>query len=253
MFSCCRDTEALTGILNNTYVVSATVDKSRTAMQLSLLLPGPVAPVDIALIEEGVKAEFGLSSVSIAPIYPRSENPVRKSESKKRGNPVIYGKEPGGSITPMDSVTLDLGKVTVRGEVFDVQSRDIPKRNAWVLNFDMTDYTGSVRISKFMTEDNAAEVVGRIKKGMYLTVSGNLGFNRYDGEVTIDPSGIALAEREVRQDTAEEKRVELHLHTKMSAMDAVIDTTDVVKRAIEWGTPPSPSRTTVSSSRFPTP
>ncbi len=237
MFSCCRDTEALAGILQNTYVVSATVDKSRTAMQLSLHLPGPVAPVDIALIEEGVKAEFGLSSVSITPIYPRSVNSARRSENKKRGNPVIYGKEPGKSITPMDTVTLDLGKVTVRGEVFDVQSRDIPKRNAWVLNFDMTDYTGSVRISKFMTDENAAEVVGRIKKGMYLTVSGSLGFNRYDGELTLDPSGIALAEREVRQDTAEEKRVELHLHTKMSAMDAVIDTADVVKRAIDWGHP----------------
>jgi DNA polymerase III subunit alpha, Gram-positive type len=137
----------------------------------------------------------------------------------------------------MENVTLELGKVTVRGEVFDVQSKEIAKRNAWVLNFDMTDYTGSVRISKFMLDDNAGEIVGRIKKGMYLTVSGSLGFNRYDGELTIDPSGITLAVKDIRQDTAEEKRVELHLHTKMSAMDAVIDTEAVVKRAIEWGHP----------------
>jgi DNA polymerase-3 subunit alpha (Gram-positive type) len=237
MFSCCRETEALTGILEKSYVVSATVDKTRMAMQISLLLPGPVAPVDIVMMEEGVKTELGLLSVAISPLYPRSAQSEKKTEKKKKENPLVYGKEPGGSITPMELVTLDLGKVTVRGEVFDVQSRDIPKRNAWVLSFDMTDYTGSVRISKFMLDDNAGEIVGRIKKGMYLTVAGSLGFNRYDGEVTIDPSGIALATKEVRQDTAEEKRVELHLHTKMSAMDAVIDAEAVVKRAIEWGHP----------------
>ncbi|NLA85704.1 MAG: PHP domain-containing protein, partial [Clostridiales bacterium] len=237
MFSCCRETESLAGTLEKSYVVRATVDKSKMAMQISLLLPGPVAPVDVMLIEEGVKTELGLSSVAITPLYPRSAHSEKKTDRRKRANPVIYGKAPNGSITPMELVTLDLGKVTVRGEVFDVHSRDIPKRNAWILNFDMTDHTGSVRISKFMIEDNAAEIVGRIKTGMYLTVSGNLGFNRYDGEVTIEPTGIALAVKEVRQDTAEEKRVELHLHTKMSAMDALIDTQAVVKRAIEWGHP----------------
>ena len=236
MFSCCRDTE-LNNILEKSFVVSATVDKSKTAMQVSLLLPGPVAPVDIALIEEGIRLEFELTSVAVSPLYPRSAHSGKTNEKKKKENPVIYGKDPSGSITPMELVTLDLGKVTVRGEVFDVQSRDIPKRNAWVMSFDMTDYTGSVRISKFMTDDNAGNIVGRIKKGMYLTVSGSLGFNRYDGELTIDPSGIALADKEVRQDAAEEKRVELHLHTKMSAMDAVIDTEAIVKRAIEWGHP----------------
>ena len=237
MFSCCRETELLAGILEKTYVVSATVDKTRMAMQMSILLPGPVAPVDITLIEEGVKAEFGLMSVAISPLYPRSAHSVKRPDKKKKENALIYGKEPGGSITPMELVTLDLGKVTIRGEVFDVQSREITKRNAWVLSFDMTDYTGSVRISKFMLDDNAGQIAGRIKKGMYLTVSGSLGFNRYDGELTIDPSGIALAARDVRQDAAVEKRVELHLHTKMSAMDAITDTEAVVRRAIEWGHP----------------
>jgi DNA polymerase III subunit alpha, Gram-positive type len=234
MFSCCRDIDTLNGILEKSFVVTATVDRAKMAMTMSLLLPKQISPVDIMLIEDGIKAEFGLASVAISPLYPRSANTEHKTEKK---NPVIYGKETNGSITPMDMVTLELGKVTVRGEVFDVQSKEIPKRNAWVLNFDMTDYTGSVRISKFMLEEKAGEIVGRIKKGMFLTVSGSLGFNRYDGELTIDPSGITLAEKEVRQDTAEEKRVELHLHTKMSAMDAVTDTEAAIHRAIEWGHP----------------
>lgn len=237
MFSCCRDTEALSGILEKTSVVTATVDNAKTAMKITLLLPQPVAPVEITIIEAGIKAELGLNSVTILPVYPRGAISERNSEKKKPENPVIYGKSTTGSITPMEKVTLELGKVTVRGEVFDVQPKEIPKRKAWVLSFDMTDFTGSVHVSKFMLDENAGNIVSKIKKGMSLTVSGTLGFNRYDGELTLEPTGILRAEKEVRLDTSDEKRVELHLHTKMSAMDATTDTEAVIRRAIDWGHP----------------
>ena len=93
MFSCCRDTE-LHNILEKSFVVSATVDKSKTAMQVSLLLPGPVAPVDIALIEEGIRAELELASVAVSPLYTRSAHSKKPAEKE---NPVIYGKEPSGA------------------------------------------------------------------------------------------------------------------------------------------------------------
>lgn len=237
MFSCCRDSEALSGILEKTSVVTATVDKSKTAMKITLLLPRPVAPVEITIIEAGIKAELGLANVTLLPVYPRGAASEKKTEKKKTENPVIYGKSANGSITPMDKVTLDLGKVTVRGEVFNVQPKEIPKRNAWVLSFDMTDFTGSVHVSKFMLDENAGDVVSKIKKGMTLTVSGVLGFNKFDGELTLEPTSIVRAEKEVRLDTASEKRVELHLHTRMSAMDATTDTEAAVRRAIDWGHP----------------
>ena len=65
MFSCCRETE-LNNILEKSFVVSATVDKSKTVMQVSLLLPDPVAPVDIALIEEGT-FEAAARRLSVTP------------------------------------------------------------------------------------------------------------------------------------------------------------------------------------------
>ena len=224
-------------ILRKTHVVSATVERAKMAMKITLLLPQPVAPVDIALIEEGIKAEFGLKSVAASPIFANNEKTERKTQKKKPENTVIYGRPIRSSITPMENVTLELGTVTVRGEVFDVLSREITKRNAWVLSFDMTDFTGSLRISKFMTDQNAGEIAAKIKKGMYLTVSGKLGFNRYDGEMTLEPTSISQTARETRQDTADEKRVELHLHTKMSTMDAVLDVSAAVRRAIDWGHP----------------
>jgi len=241
MFSCCRDAGPLTGTLENSFVVSATVDKSRTAMKITLLLPEPIAPIDISMIENAVKTEFGLSTVTVQPVYRETTDAARRQAKKREGktkeNAVIYGREIRDTVTPMDQVTLDLGKVTVCGDVFDVQSKEIAKRNAWVLSFDMTDYTSSIHVSKFMTDERAGEIVAQIKKGMFLTVSGNLGFNRFDGELTLEPVSIVRAEKERRLDTAAEKRVELHLHTKMSAMDAVTDTAEVISRAIEWGHP----------------
>ncbi len=151
-------------------------------MKITLLLPEPIAPIDISMIENAVKTEFGLSTVAVTPVYRETTGAARrqakKRESNTKENAVIYGREIRDSVTPMDKVTLDLGKATVCGEVFDVQSKEIAKRNAWVMSFDMTDYTSSIHVSKFMTDERAGEIVAQIKKGMFLTVSGKPGLKQ---------------------------------------------------------------------------
>jgi DNA polymerase-3 subunit alpha (Gram-positive type) len=88
-----------------------------------------------------------------------------------------------------------------------------------------------------MRDEHAGEICEKITPGMYVTVSGSIGFNRYDGDLAIDPVSICTAEKPQRMDEAPEKRGELHLHTQMSAMDALTNTKEVVKRAIAWGHP----------------
>ena len=142
--------------------------------------------------------------------------------------------------TPMEDITLDHGRVTVQGKVFSDKSREIEKSNAWVLDFDITDNTGSINVSSFMPEakeENAEKIVNSVKPGMYLTVSGTLHIKKFDGELTLVPTNIFPYEHEQKQDTSEEKRIELHLHTKMSAMDALTDIGSVIKRAVDWGHP----------------
>jgi len=236
MFSCCADDQSLAAVLHKTKVISATVDRENRIMRATILFPRPMAPVDIAAVEEGIAEEFGLKLVTVSPVYPKSAAP-KKTAAEKKQDAVLYGRAPSGSVTPMDKITLEMGKATVRGEIFDVQHREIPKRGAWVMQFDMTDYTNSVRVSKFLTDPNAGEIVSKIKPGLFVTVSGVLSLNRFDGEMVLEPTGIALTEREKRRDTAPEKRVELHLHTRMSAMDALTDVKEVITRAIEWGHP----------------
>lgn len=241
MFSCCKNNETHGSLLNNAMVIEATIDKTKRTMRIRLSLEEVAAPVTLSMIEEEIATEFGLVKVEIKPVYPKllaasgGGKGSKKGEKKEQQGTMIMGRVSKSNITPMEKVTLDLGKVTICGEVFDVQSREIQKRAAWLLSFDITDHTGSVHVSKFMKDERAKEIASKIKKGLFLTVSGSLTFNRYDGDIALEPAGIMVSKKEIRQDHAPEKRVELHLHTKMSAMDALTDTKEVIARAIDWG------------------
>ena len=162
------------------------------------------------------------------------------AEKGKKRVKQIYGKISGKKRPiPLGELTLDMGSVLVEGEVFNVEHRDLPKRKAWVVCFDVTDLTGSIRVTKFMEGEEAKPIIDRVKKGQRLQVQGRLTLGRFDNnDLVLEPYGInEVPKPEGRKDTASEKRVELHLHTKMSMMDALCDTKAVVKRAIEWGHP----------------
>ncbi len=149
---------------------------------------------------------------------------------------LIYGRPFGGQATPMAELSDDMFKVIVEGEVIAVNHRELKKRNAWVISFDMTDRTNSIRVSQFMEADKAKPILERIPKpGVWLRVQGKMVLDRYDNEMVLQPMGIMVGTKPVRKDLAPEKRVELHLHTNMSSMDALTDTGSVIAQAAAWG------------------
>ena len=148
----------------------------------------------------------------------------------------IFGRPFRAEPTPMKDLNLDMYRVCVQGKVFAVNHRELKKRGAWVVSFDVTDYTGSVRVNQFMETDKAKPILEKIKApGMWVTIQGKMTFDRYDNEMVMQPNSIGEVSAPKRRDTAPEKRVELHLHTAMSAMDALTKTADAVKRAASWG------------------
>ncbi|MDE6922782.1 MAG: PHP domain-containing protein, partial [Oscillospiraceae bacterium] len=168
----------------------------------------------------------------------RADTPAAGKGKKKVRQ--IYGKISGKKKpVPMNELTLDMGSVLVEGEVFNVEHRELTRRKAWVVCFDLTDLTSSIRITRFMEGEEAKPIIDQVKKGQRLQVQGRLTLGRFDNnDLVMEPYGInEVPKPEGRQDTAPDKRVELHLHTKMSTMDALCDTKAVVKRAIEWGHP----------------
>ncbi|MBQ4642229.1 MAG: PolC-type DNA polymerase III [Oscillospiraceae bacterium] len=157
-------------------------------------------------------------------------------EQQTPDNPAIYGKAFKGKAVPMKDLNLDMGSVIVEGRVFSVEHKELKKRNAWVINFDMTDHFGSVRINRFMENNEAKPILDAVKVGSVLKVQGRFQINQFDNEMVLKPNAIMHGTMEKRMDRAEgEKRVELHLHTIMSNMDALTDTKAAIKQAAAWG------------------
>lgn len=177
----------------------------------------------------------------------KTARPAEKKAPKEGKGKLLYGrheikKEP----IPMGTLDLDMGTVIVEGDVFAVDHRELKKRGAWVVSFDMTDYTGSVRVNKFFPGDEGKPLVDGVKKGQHLYIQGKLNIDRFTGDMVLEPFAVMEGKKEPKMDNAPEKRVELHLHTNMSAMDALtavgskmdspigVDK-NVVKRAERWG------------------
>ena len=161
-----------------------------------------------------------------------------KTEQKAAPPPsdAIYGKPFKGSSTPMKDLSLDMGTVIVEGKVFHVDHKELKKRNAWVIKFDMTDNTNSIRISRFLEAGEAKPILDAVKVGGILRVQGKPIEDRFENEMVLKPYAMMPGSMPKRMDTAENgKRVELHLHTTMSNMDALTVTADAIRQAAAWG------------------
>ena len=162
-----------------------------------------------------------------------SAGKTRPAESE-----TIYGKPFSGEAVKMNTISMTTvgERVIVEGKVFFIDHREVKNGAANVISFDMTDYTNSVRVHSFMKGDTGKPIVeGVSTPGMWLRVQARVDFDDYSQELVLKPLGIMKASAPVRQDTAAQKRVELHLHTTMSMMDALTKTGEAVATAARWG------------------
>ncbi len=167
---------------------------------------------------------------------PAAAAAPQKTAAPKQESNAFYGKPIKTPPIAMRELSLDMGTVTVEGKVFAVEHKELKKRNAWVINFDMTDNSGSIRINRFMEAGEAKPVLENVKVGSVLKIQGKMDVNKFDGETILRPYAMQPGSMEKRKDTAPgEKRVELHLHTTMSNMDALTDVGAAVKQAAAWG------------------
>ena len=154
---------------------------------------------------------------------------------------LILGKLYTETPIPIRDALGEFDRVTIEGDVFFVDHREITSKKSgkeWVkIAFDITDRTNSILVAKFMAKEQAGDIVSAIKTGMHLIVQGKISFDTYEKESILEPTAIVKAKKKVRMDHAPEKRVELHLHTNMSALDGVSDTKDLINRCKLWGWP----------------
>ena len=176
-----------------------------------------------------------------APIVTIENKPEVKVEAdgKKTDPFLILGrnskiKEPVIKIT---DITPDEGRIAIEGEISNLEEKEL-KSGKTLISFDLYDGSSSMTCKSFLKPGEDGEVASRLKKAKGVRIAGNAGYSKFSGEVEMIANTIVETEgirRAKRMDKSEVKRVELHMHTQMSQMDAMTSATDLIKRAMSWG------------------
>ncbi|WP_417137076.1 PolC-type DNA polymerase III [Ruminococcus bromii] len=146
----------------------------------------------------------------------------------------LYGRSIRGKMIPISSISGDSGRIVVWGDVFDIEKKVTKSGDKNIFTIDITDYTGSTTAKIFNSIKESA-VIDNIKKGDTIVVQGDVEYDKYAGELVVNARSVGTAQKVKVVDNADKKRVELHMHTNMSQMDAVTSAGDLVNRAYQWG------------------
>lgn len=152
---------------------------------------------------------------------------------------LIYGRPFDGETIPISDIQDEIGEVVIRGKILSYDEREL-KNEKFLVIFSISDFTDTISAKIFVRPNQIDEIRGAVRKGSFIKLKGMALLDRYDREISIS-SIIGMKKisdfTTKRMDTSEKKRVELHAHTMMSDMDAVIDPKVLVKTAFEWGMP----------------
>ena len=170
----------------------------------------------------------------IAPsVSARARAKVNTDEGAKKATAFI-GREITQEITPISEITPDSYVVAFFGQVISTEDRQL-KSGAYLFSLDVTDYTSSIKVKFFVKEDKIADVKAEIKVGKAVYVQGEAQYDTFSKETTIKGTTLKFGTWQEREDKCDEKRVELHMHTAMSAMDGITPVEDLLKTAERWG------------------
>ena len=175
----------------------------------------------------------------IANTILESNSEVPELPTEAEDTPLILGTsinitEP---LVTVENLSAEDGKVSLDGEVIFMEDREL-KSGKTLLSFDLYDGTSTMTCKAFLNKENAKKVIKRIKNAKGIKIAGNAQMDNFSNELTVMANTIIEStgvKKEIRQDNAEVKRVELHMHTQMSQMDAMTSAKDLIKRAMKWG------------------
>jgi len=157
--------------------------------------------------------------------------PEPKDQEEKPKSNCVFGREFSAEPVPLSQVQDEERQVVVEGAFLNPQSRQL-KTGRQLLTFELCDCTGGIAAKVFLEEGQTGL---DLREGEWVKVRGPAQYDRYTSELTLMPKDIMRWQPHIRTDDAPEKRVELHLHTRMSTLDGVTAASDLVKRAKFWG------------------
>jgi DNA polymerase-3 subunit alpha (Gram-positive type) len=188
-----------------------------------------VRVVKEAIETEPTDADYPSSSggyhlLAIEPQYSAKKKPRRKRPKSKS-----LAQMPA---LPIAELEEGLKAVVVQGEIWDKQANTL-KDGRILMTYSLTDYNDSILVKSFLErpEDDSLQI------GEWIAVRGSIRYDTYVRELVLFMDSYESLGHRTRVDNSKDKRIELHAHTKMSAMDGVADVTMLIKKAAEWGHP----------------
>lgn len=153
--------------------------------------------------------------------------------------PLIIGRNMNikAPLTKVEDIGVDSGIISLEGEVINTDSREL-KSGKLLIMFDVYDGTSTITCKAFAPGDKGKEILSKIEKSKGIKLEGTAQFDPFAKELGVIANIVIQTpgrKRIDRMDLSEEKRVELHMHTQMSQMDAMTSCSDLIKRAMKWG------------------
>uniref|UniRef100_A0A7C5Z5D4 DNA polymerase III PolC-type n=1 Tax=Caldicellulosiruptor owensensis TaxID=55205 RepID=A0A7C5Z5D4_9FIRM len=159
---------------------------------------------------------------------------ITSEKSKVETDPtIIFGKkiDEKKEVTPISFVKVGTDCV-IEGEIFNLEVKETKNQNVLIYKLYITDYLNSTFVKIVAKKD---KIPTSISIGDYVKVEGRVEFDDFEKAVVINAKNINKSQKPQRLDTSNNKRVELHAHTKMSAMDAVCSAEEIIKLAASLG------------------
>ena len=192
--------------------------------------------------EMAEKQNTAVQASASAPNESKPVEPKVEEKTEEKDTPLIIGRNMNlkGDPIKIKDISVDSDKVVVDGELIadSMDSREIKNGEKVILMFNVYDGTSSITCKAFLDADKFKNVSKRIKGSKGLKVDGVAKYDQFAKEITIMANTIIETQgtkKVKRIDDAVKKRVELHMHTQMSQMDAITPCADLVKRAVSWG------------------
>ena len=231
----------LTQVLCERCGLSANVDadyreRKHKAVLFDSLAAGPFPDTDAAPADR-TPAASSFRPEAAQPSFAKASGGGKKQ--RKDNHPdVIYGRAFSDRPVPVESIDIPDGRMTaIEGKIISSGERAL-KSGRHAVTFAVFDRTDTISVKLFADEEDAKRLKEDLAPGKYVRVAGRVKDDDYEQELMfVNPFGIMKADAAdtARTDDAPEKRVELHMHTQMSDMDAVSSVKDIVKRAYAWG------------------
>ena len=168
-----------------------------------------------------------------------NKNDVNIPEEPQEITPLIIGRSLNikEGLVKVEDLTVDSGKISLEGEIINMDSREL-KSGKFLVMFDLYDGTSTITCKAFVVPEKLKEVMGRLKGAKGIKLEGTAQFDPFAKEIGVIANTVIETpgrKKDKRMDNAQEKRVELHMHTQMSQMDGITACQDLIKRAMSWG------------------